>query len=348
MRKVIIFLISITSICKLYSADNLFSQIGEEQQIAINNQILAKVNGKAISVYDVMKKMDMLFYRSYPEYSSVAPARYQFYQMNWKSVLNDLIDKELIIADAEENKMQVSSGDVRQEMEVLFGPNIIANLDRAGLTFEEAWKIVHDDIVVKRMMYVRTTSKVLKQVTPQDVHAAYENYSKENIRPDLWTYQVLSIRDKDKSKGLEAAAHAHQLLITDHLPLDQALEKLKDSKDAANITLSPEYTHNQNEMSDLFKSSICSLTPGSYSQPVAQKSRADNSNVFRIFYLKEFKSGGVPLFNEVAKKLKEQLLEIAAEKQTIEYLRKLRKHFDVQESILNEAAGEEFEPFKIT
>ena len=72
--------------------------------------------------------------------------------MNWKYVLQELIDKELILGDAEEKKVAITAGDVRQEMENMFGPNIIANLDKIGLSMDEALKIVrrlditpHDD-----------------------------------------------------------------------------------------------------------------------------------------------------------------------------------------------------------
>lgn len=332
------------------TGEHLFYPPEENKSIIINNRILAKVNGKAISVYDVMKKMDMLFYRSFPEYTSSTVARFQFYQMNWKAVLRDLIDKELILADAEENKMLVSSGDVRQEMETLFGPNIIANLDRVGLTFEEAWKIVHGDILLKRMMYVRTTSKALKQITPQDVHAAYDLYAAENIRPDTWVYSVISIRDKDKTKGAEAAYQTYQLLAEDNVPLAEVTEKLKtlaSFSKSSKVTISEEYRHHDKEMSEAYKITLSALKPGMYSQPSAQKSRIDNSNVYRIFYLKEFIAGGSVPFNEVAKQLKEKLLDEAADKETEEYLKRLRKHFDVQETHVDELAEEEFEPFKI-
>src|SRR5580704_3365582 len=72
-----------------------------ERKIVVNNRILAKVNGKAISVLDIMKKMDMLFYRQYPQYANNAEARQQFYSMYWKTALQECIDKELIMADAQ-------------------------------------------------------------------------------------------------------------------------------------------------------------------------------------------------------------------------------------------------------
>src|ERR1700733_15248143 len=69
----------------------------QEPQIVVNNRIIAKINGKPISVMDLMKKMDILFYRQYPQYASLVMARYQFYQANWSYVLSEMIDKELIL-----------------------------------------------------------------------------------------------------------------------------------------------------------------------------------------------------------------------------------------------------------
>ncbi|MBA3815063.1 MAG: SurA N-terminal domain-containing protein, partial [Parachlamydiaceae bacterium] len=124
-------LLAFGSLCTplLLKADPFLFNTEQELQIVVNNRILAKVNGKAISVMDLMKKMDLLFYRQFPQYISSAQARYQFYQANWKHLLEEIIDKELILADAQDAKIPISAGDVRQEMEVLFGPNIISNLD---------------------------------------------------------------------------------------------------------------------------------------------------------------------------------------------------------------------------
>ena len=320
----------------------------ESKQITVNNRILAKVNGKAISVIDLMKKMDMLFYKAFPEYTSSTPARFQFYLMNWKKVLQDLIDKELIMADAEEIKMQVSSGDVRQEMEMLFGPNIIANLDKIGLSFEEASRMIYSDILIKRMLYIRGQAKAIKQATPQVVWDAYADFSKNNIRPDIWKYYVVTIRDPSKTKGAEAAHQAHRILEEDHIALQEVPERLKGLASVSpttKVTVSEEYTHNEKEMSPAYKTILSNLTPGQYSHPSPQKSRADGSTVYRIFFLKEFKAGGSIPFQEVAKQLKDKIIDEAATKETEQYIKKLRKHFDVQEIHFEEEGQDKFEPF---
>lgn len=328
--------------------DSLLYSPEDNVRIIVNNRILAKVNGKAISVFDVMKKMDMLFYRQFPEYTTSAQARFQFYQVSWKRVLQDLIDKELIMADAEESKMQVSGGDVRQELESMFGPNVHASLDRAGVTFEEAYKMIHSDIVLKRMLYLRANVKALRQVTPQVIRNAYEEYAKANIIPATWTYTVISIRDKDPTIGAEAAHQAHKLLAEDHqtiATMQKNMKYLAWVAQTTNINVSEELTHNENEVSPQYKEILTNLAEGSYSQPQAHKSRQDGSIVFRIFYLKEKNPGGAVPFDEVANELKDKLLDEYSGKETQLYLKKLRKHFDVQENLASDA--DDFHPFSL-
>lgn len=266
--------------------ESLLLNADEKRPIQVNNRILAKVNGNAISVIDVMKKMDMLFYSQFPEYTSSSPARFQFYQANWEAVLHDLIDKELIIADAEESKLVISHGDIRQEMETLFGPNIIANLDKVGLTFDEAWKMVKNDIVMRRMLYIKAHSKAMKQVTPEVTRKAYEAYAKANIRPDIWVYQVISIRDKTASKAERAARQAKDFLNS-KIPIESLTTVMGALEISTKLAISEEFRHTDKEVSDSYKEPLSKLQPGLFSEPLALKSRADNSTVYRIFYLKE-------------------------------------------------------------
>jgi SurA N-terminal domain len=328
--------------------DPLLIASQDNAHINVNNRILAKVNGKPISVFDVMKKMDVLFYREFPEYASSTQARCQFYLVSWKRVLQDLIDKELILADAEESKMQVSTGDVRQEMEQMFGPNVHANLDKVGISFEEGYKMVYSDIVLKRMLYIRANSKALKEVTPQVVRKAYEEHAKNNIKPASWTYAIISIRDKDPTKAAEAAHQTHKLLTQDQLPLEKIKEKtstLASVSASTSIAVSDEMTCPENELSPLYKETLSHLPLQSFSQPLRQKSRQENTTIFRIFYLKSIAPSKAATFDEVGNELKEKLLDEAASKATQFYLKRLRKHFDVQENISLDS--ENFHPFSL-
>jgi len=322
-------------------APTMFS-MDNASHIFINNRVLAKANGKAISVYDVMKKMDMLFYKQYPQYTGSVMARFQFYQINWKQVLQELIDKELIIADAEEMKLPVTNGDVRQEMETLFGPNIIFNLDKVGLTFDEAWQMVKDDLIIRRMVYIKANAKAIKRITPLEVKKAYEQFAEKNRQPEKWSYQVVSIRDEDN--GAEAAKTAHRLLVEEKVPMDSLVEKLKEDPQfvKTKITASELFQHGISDLSPLYKEELSKLVSETFSEPIAQKSRKDSSIVYRIFYLKDRTEAGSTPFKDMENQLRTELLNAATSKETVAYLKRLREHYHVQ---ADELIADEIEPF---
>lgn len=350
MKKIIYVLSALfqCTACLVYAKTDSFA-MGQETQsrIFVNNRILATVNGKSISVIDVMKKMDLLFYKQFPQYTSSVMARFQFYQINWKHVMQELIDKELILADAEERKLPLTGGDVRQEMESLFGPNIIVNLDKVGLTFEEAWKMVEEDIKLRRMVYACANSKAIRRVTPRAVREAYEEYSKDNIRPEEWHYSVISIRDPDPIIGAETANSAHNLLI-ENVKWEELQEKITETApiaDSTKITVSELFRHGEKDLSPAYKEVLAALESNSYSKPIPQQSRTDKSTVFRIFYLKEKTPEGAVPFKEVEDELRDTLLGEAVNEETNAYLNKLRHHYHLHETHLKSLIPDNFEPF---
>lgn len=352
MKKIALFTFLATQLlvgdCYAAKSSPLLSQ-AKSGHIFINNRILAKVNGKPISVIDVMKKMDMLFYRQYPQYAAFPEARFQFYQINWKFVLKELVEKELILGDAEENKITVSNGDIRQEMETLFGPNIISNLDKAGLTYEEAWNMVKEELTIRKTIVVRVNAKAVRSVTPSDIRAAYEEFAKENTLPEAWRYQVVSIRGNDSAKGAEAANRAYEALTSgvslDALPAELKATALLD--DSMTLNVSEEYLHNEKEISEANKNILSSLETNCYSAPIVQQSKAKNGTVFRIFCLKEHVAGGAPPFSEVVSKLKGKLTEKAIETESEKYIAKLRQHFDAVDGEHSSLYPEGFQPFAL-
>lgn len=316
----------------------------EAGHIAINNRILANVNGKAISVIDLTKKMDILFYREFPEYAESLQAKFQFYQAHWKRTLQEFVDKELVLADAEENKLPITSGEIRQEMETMFGPNIITNLDKIGISFDEACKIVQGDITLQRMLYIRVHGKALRTVTPLDVRKHYEAFAKANITPDQWVYRVITVRNKNKNDALEVASGAHYLLTEQNVSLEDLQSEMIKALRLTNksqLTISEEFCHDEKSASEAYKTILSQMTPNSYSKPTEQKSRTKET-VFRLFFLKEKIPGGAPEFADVQAKLKNELLEKVIATESKAYISRLRKHFNVQESI-----EENFQPFSL-
>lgn len=350
LKHLFAFFFSLYALAPLsHAADSFLFGKGDNAHIEVNNRVLAYVNGKAITVMDVMKKMDMVFFKHFPEYTSSPQARYQYYQINWQGTLQELIDKELILADALENKVPLTAGDVRQEMETLFGPNIIANLDKIDLTFDEAFKIVQGDLLLQRTMMIRVNSKAMRSITPQVIREAYNEYAAKNVKEEAWHYQVATIRNPDSANGAETANLSHKMLTEDKIELDALPKTLK----AANVlgksvvTISDPLYHTQNDMADIIKATLCDMEAGSISQPIAQKSRTDKSTVFRIIVLTEKIPAGAVPYSEIENQIKNSLYDKAITKESEAYLKKLRTHYAIQDSYIKEMVPEDFKPFSI-
>jgi hypothetical protein len=325
----------------------LFNASSEE--IIINHRILAKVNDKLISVIDVMKKMDLIFYKQYPQYADSKRARLQFYQMQWRHVLQDLIDRELVAADASEHQLTISLPDIRKEMEKTLGPNIIESLDKTGLTLEEATKMLQEDVILRQMMSARVNTRAQKSLTPQNVRLAYEEYAKANTKPAEWIYSVISVRNANSALAQAAAQKAHDALISGTLSWEddllQKITAIEGVDPSTTFSVSEEYRHSEKEMSLTNKEVLLLLQPDGYSAPVAQKSRSDQSIVYRIFYLKEMSEGGVPVLADVELDIKEKLYQQAVERETKVYLKRLHEHFGYNESDVKAMIPEDFQPF---
>lgn len=331
-------------------ADPVLNKTQEDAKIIVRNRVLANINGKPITTYDVMKKMDIVFYREFPEYITIVPARFQFYQANWRSILDDLINKELVLADAQEHKIEVSSGDIRQEMESSFGPNIIENLDKVGMSFDEAAKIIESELLIRRIVGGRVHAKAMRIVTPNKVREAYDQYARnpKNATQTEWRYQVVNVNDRNSKKAEEAATEAYRLITQENVPLDQVAAKLKEANvlgAKTKISISEEIANNEGELSESYKKILLPLGPQSVSQPTAQKSRTTRAMVYRIFVVHDRKEGGVPPFVEMENKIRERLLNEFVDKETTVYLNKLRQHYRVRQSDIDANIPSTYQPF---
>ncbi|MBI3508919.1 MAG: SurA N-terminal domain-containing protein [Chlamydiia bacterium] len=311
----------------------------DPHQIAFQNSIVAKVNGKTISMLDVKKKLDLFFHRNYPHLAGNAAARYQFYQQSWRSVLMEMIDHELILADAETKEIKLSDGEVREEMEHRFGPNTMITLDKIGLSYDEAWKMVKDEMIVQRMSWWFIQMRAMQKVTPEDIRQAYRLYTKEHPAYQEWKYTVISVRGDGAGK---VATQLQELVAKTEKTPEELSEQIKvlETPDAL-IQIANPITANDKDLSDAHKSILTQLAPGQYSLPALKQS------IYRIFYCYETSQHPAPKFEEMLPKLQELLTQEAARNESIAYIEKLRKHYGFDANSLKQTLPDNLEPFEI-
>ncbi|MCH9609512.1 MAG: hypothetical protein S4CHLAM45_14280 [Chlamydiales bacterium] len=341
LKKIFPVLIS----CSLFAAPSMTPGVdfslsnSMPDYVEVNNRVLLKIGGKPVTVMDVVRKMDLVFYQQFPDLVSSPGARYEFYTASWRGMLANVIDDKLICTDAEEKKVEVSDGEIRGEMEKYFGPNVVFTIDRLGIGFDEAWELVKTELTVQQMSGMMVYSKALADVHPREVKRRYEKMLADNPPENRWIYQVVSLRGEDDVETLDVAHKAHNLLAMGQVPLELIKGNVEEKN--VKVTLSAEYTRTPKEISGSHRAALETLDVGSFSKPISKR------GVAYIFHLKEFQKGEPIPFNEVAQKLKQEVIQEKIEKYNAEYRLKLRKHYGLTDSYLSELIPEETQPFAL-
>jgi hypothetical protein len=286
--------------------------------------------------------MDFFLQKYYPQYAQSKMARFQFYSAQWREYLAQMIDQELMLTDAEKLEVKVTDAEVREELMTRFGPNVMPVLDQMGLTYDEARKMIQDEMIVQRMIWFRVNSKALCKINSTDIKEAYKQFCEKNPELEEWQYQLLSIRSASKEAGVALAARAFELLQSKFEP-EKVIEQLASSE----ATLSPEIQADEKSLSTSHKEVLKTLSENAFSAPIAQVSRTDNSVVHRIFYLKKHTKKVLPPFKKMADQLKDQLLQEAASKESTQYLAKLRDRLGYDEKQMTETLPKDFQPFAV-
>ncbi len=302
-----------------------------EFEILVQNRVMAQVNGKPITALDVIKRMDFLFYRQFPEYMSSQSARYQYYEMNFEPILQELIDRELMRADAAEMKVEILPSDVRQELETTFGPDIISNLDKIGLRLEEAMTMLKDELLIRRVTMYKVNGKAFRNVGPMEIKKAYEEWLTTHTEPQKWRYRLFTLRGPSEEEGKKAAALVREAILTGLDPETVRKEVIQEGLISPNITmtLSEVYTQPQEEVPDLLLPVLSKMDGPGVSEIFSQLSRKTGEVAVRLIVLEDKLSSLNPPLRDVEDRLKNDLLQRGAMAESQKYLSSLRDQYHV-------------------
>lgn len=316
-------------------------------RLVINNRPLAKVNGKIISLFDVVKKLDLFLYNYDPDYVPPVAEKYQFYQSRWQQTLDDMIIDELVLLDAEKKEISISEGEVRQEMINRFGPNIMLNLDKVNLSYDEAKEIIKKELTCNRLIGINVHAKAFQIVTPKKIQQAYTVYLEKNPAKERYVYQVLSIRGDDKASVDALGTEARTLI--DRLPAASNLETIQTALTNDNpgiaVSVSQTFEKELKDLSSQYKTILTSMDSEGFSQPASQFSRHTKSHVCRIFHLLKTETQKPASFNAMHDSLKNDLLNQVCEEEKKHYDEKLEKKFGFYKESSKFTLPQQYHPF---
>jgi hypothetical protein len=309
--------------------------------IVVENRILASVRGETITVIDVLKKMDMVFRQQFSQYRHVPEARCQFYRQNWQNVLNELVDRQLILSFSEEKHFGVTNGDVREEMEEMFGPNMMMNLYEDGLSLNEVFEMVKADILLRRALSFYVHGPVLASITPEVLRAAYSKRVEQIRQKQGWVWRAVTVKSTTGDCPKDAADHVWKLLEQDH----QSLEiLLAGHPEGIEVSVSQPFRSEQQEVSPNVRQILEGLAIGSFSEPQATTSRSDNHQSWRCYTVDDRIEPTIPLFTELEPALREEIAAPQISKRTVEFFDDLKKQYHVKHLLSSEQLTT-FEPF---
>ncbi|NGX63336.1 MAG: Chaperone SurA [Candidatus Anoxychlamydiales bacterium] len=340
-------LVSLLVCFSFASANNFMNPQMDNAQISVNNTVLAKVDSKAITALDIKKKLDIAFERSFSDLVDSNSARFQFYQTGWKQILDEVINNELILADAEKREFKITDAELSEEMENRFGPNIMSNLQKFNLSYEDAQKMLSEEMIIQRMMYYFVKAKADQVVTPVAIRNSYRLYIKENPAKQILSYHVISIRCDDKALAKKFAEKAHTLLKEKNIDpkdLENDLKDLEKSYKNSSISVSNLYKLDSKDIAISQRKVLLELEKNTYSGISSQVSRINNKEVHRIFYLKDTENIETKTFDEMAQELKNNLMEKHMLQEAEKYFAKLKTQYHVEKFYIN---SNEFIPFSL-
>lgn len=339
MQKKILPIFILLIIAALFSS--LFAQRPSleealERQLVVNNNIATKVNGKTISFLDVAKKLNYLFYQTNPENISSDAAKYQFYLSSWRFALVDLINTELMLAEAKSKDVKIPDSEIKEALQERFGPNVTLTLNKLDLTYDEAFQLIKTDEIVKRIRWFFINAKALQKVTPQMIRAEYEKQLSENPSGDFYHFQIVTVKDPNQVKNSALALKTYQLLKD-----QKNIEAVKQELVAEKVELSAEYNTAAGDLSSFYKSQLSALKEGEYSTPVSQISAGTGQTIWRIFYLKKKEIIEKPSFSKLRDKIKEDLLQQTVREENARYFETLYHKYGVDEMALQKLLSDE-------
>lgn len=311
-----------------------------QPEVFAENRVLATVRDQVITVVDVMKKLDMIFYQQFPEYRNSPQARFEFYRANWRRVLEELVDRQLVLSWSEEKQFTVTNGDIREELEEIFGPDVMVNLYEAGLSLSEVREMLRADILLRRIIsfYIRTP--VLTTITPAVLKKTYAQRALETKGRELVLWRSISIKQAKTSCSREQAEQIHRWLFEDKLSFEEVKAKLPEGVE---VISSQQFRSEKREMSPRVQEILRSLKPGVPSSLVSYEGR--EGQVWRIYLVDERTTAPMPSFSEMEGALRDELAAPQISKKTEEFFDDLRKQYHVK-AIFSSEQLQALEPFK--
>ena len=290
-----------------------------EESSTYSDGIAAKVNGKAITVFDV-KNMVQREERDIRTHAAPSEVNQKVMEARQQS-LERLIDNQVILTAFHNSKYEVPRTLIETEIEHIIARDsggdrdkFLRNLERGGLSMEEFRDKIQEKLAVRLMMNENVRRKIV--VTPQDISLFY------NRNPDLYSRSSqVQIRLMMVEKNADAEAALAEIAAGKSFAevADRRSLLPKAEKDGGDMGMKV-----RNEIRADFLEVIAKLKPGQRSGIIASK------NGFFLIELVAEKAGGLMPLDELKDKIRDDLEDEQYKRLYSEWISGLRKGASIE------------------
>ncbi|MEN9358494.1 MAG: peptidyl-prolyl cis-trans isomerase C/peptidyl-prolyl cis-trans isomerase SurA [Verrucomicrobiota bacterium] len=293
--------------------------LAAEEAGTYSDGIAAKVNGKAITVFDV-KNMVQREEREIRSRAAPAEVNQKVMEARQQS-LERLIDNQVILTAFRNSKYEVPSTLIETEIEQIIARDsggdrdkFLRHLERGGLSMEEFRDKIEEKLAIRLMMNENVRRKVV--VTPQDVSLFYNRNPELYSRPAQVQIRLLMVRSRAEAEAAlgEIAAGKSFAEIADRVSLLPKAEK-----DGGDMGMKA-----RNEIRADFQAVIAKLKPGQRSGVI------ETPNGSFLIELVAEKAGGLIPLEELKDRIREDLEDEQSDRLYKEWISGLRKGASIE------------------
>lgn len=308
--------------------------------IAIHDRVLFKIHeDQVVTTLDVIRKLNLLFYSSYPELVDSVSARSEYYATMWPVVLESVIDEFLMVADAAEKKIYIDPTIVNQEIEEMFGKDLSVLCTHFDMTPQDVYTIMHRTLLAQKVMSMMVRSKVMLKVTPARIREQYQKIVEEASRTRMWKYRVIRIEAPSSSSALYIANKVQKRLNQDRSWDENRLSAFVLSL-GGTFHCSDELVRNDREVSEAHKVELKEIA---YPDMCCGMPK-EHKTGYRMFVVFDCSTMSVKPLEEMETQIKHAVFAADAKDVEAKYRDKLRLRYGYNPSAIAQLMSEEAPP----
>lgn len=324
------------------------SFFGSAQAASIHtsNRILAKVAEESITVLDVKREMDRQIYMNDKKMFGDTQAVYAHYMQNWKSVLQKMIQDEMLFLKSKKLGYKLPSHEITKKVTEMYGSDVVTTCRDLSITAEKARKHANKEIISSHLSWYGIWSKSMMKATPKVVTKAYEDHIVNLEKQDKWTYQAIYVKGKDEKDVHGASEEISQMLKeAGSENIAAFLTGIGAKHENLNLRASKDITLQKGDLSPALFSTLSALEEGMSSEVINAKK--GEQFIGKILCLKKVEKERIPPYTEIAEVLKNGLVNSLGAKNSKKFFDDLYKEYDVDGLYGNALATSTIQPFAL-